>query len=78
MKKIRKFTENFGGPGGKSNYEENVEKSEMLANLIEEISRVKDLLLGHKKGPLKEDYLNKILDFYLELKNSDFSQQRRN
>ena len=42
---------------------ENEDKAKVLDELIDEISRVRNLLVGDKNGPLREDYLNKILDF---------------
>jgi hypothetical protein len=73
MKNIKRFNENFGG-GNNINYE-NQEKSNVLSELIDEIKRVKDLLDGNKKGPLRTDYLNKILDFYKELENVGFDHK---
>lgn len=63
----------FGGNNFKKAINrENKEKSEILDELINEISRVRDLLNGTKKGPLRKDYLNKILNFYKELEMDEF------
>lgn len=63
----------FGGNNFKKViYQENKEKSEILEELIIEIIRVRDLLNGVKKGPLKTNYLNKILNFYKELEIDGF------
>jgi hypothetical protein len=79
MRNLDKFNEfklnenDFGGNNFKEVINrENKEKSEILDELIVEISRVRDLLIGVKKGPLRTNYLNKILDFYKELEINGF------
>ena len=74
--KFNKFNLNKSDFGGNNFKEvinrENKEKSEILDELINEISRVRDLLNGIKKGPLRTNYLNKILNFYKELEMDEF------
>ena len=77
--KFNKFKLNENDFGGNNFKEvinrENKEKSEILNELIVEISRVRDLLIGVKKGPLRTKYLNKILDFYKELEINGFDHK---
>ncbi len=69
--KFNKFRLNESDFGGNNFKEvinrENSEKSKILSELIDEIKRVKGLLDGELKGPLRTNYLNKILDFYKKL-----------
>lgn len=69
LKKWLTFNESdFGGNNFKEVINsENTEKSKKLSDLIDEIKKVKSLLDGETKGPLKTDYLNKFLDFYKEI-----------
>ena len=77
--KFKLFSLNESDFGG-NNYKEiidheNTEKSKILNELINEIKRVKGLLDGELKGPLRTDYLNKILNFYTELEKSGFDHK---
>ncbi len=51
------------------------ENIETLDNLILEISRVRDLLKNVKKGPLKTNYLNMMINFYAKLASLGFDHK---